>query len=303
MAFWPMVVGESHILSNFIVKIHKGFVSFMKVTFLGTGTSQGVPVIGCGCEVCCSSDRKDNRLRSSVLVQYQGLNILIDAGPDFRYQMLKHHVHHLDAILLTHEHRDHISGLDDVRAFNAMSDQPIPVYAEQRVANSVRTLYHYAFSDLPFYGLPQMSMLEIGEEPFCIESVLVSPIRVMHHRLPILAYRIGDFGYVTDANHISDASIQQLVGCKILVVNGLRIDKHISHFSLSEALAVMDRVKPDLGIITHISHQLGLHEEVAKQLPANVILGYDGLCLKLDNTCESGKPSVLKYYTHGAKDQ
>ncbi len=303
MAFWPMFVGESHILSNFNVEIHKGFPLFMKVTFLGTGTSQGVPVIGCGCEVCSSPDWKDNRLRSSVLVQTQGLNILIDAGPDFRYQMLKHRVHHLDAILLTHEHRDHISGLDDVRAFNMMSDQPIAVYAEQRVANAVRTLYHYAFSDLPFYGLPQMVVHEIGEGAFSIGPVQVNPVRVMHHRLPILAFRIGDFGYVTDANHIQDESMQQLMGCKFLVVNGLMRAQHISHFSLAEALQVMEQVKPELGIITHISHHMGLHQEVAKHLPGNVILGYDGLSLMLDEPDKGGGSSFLKKISHDTKNK
>ena len=253
----------------------------MKVTFLGSGTSQGVPVIGCKCEVCTSADWKDNRLRSSVLVQHQGFNILIDAGPDFRFQMLKHGVDRLDAILLTHEHRDHIAGLDDVRAFNMMSEKPVPVFAEPRVAQEVRTLYHYAFANLPFQGLPQLLINEINEDQFFIESIPVTPVRVMHYRLPILAFRIGDFGYITDANYISNESIVKLIGCKVLVVNGLRIEMHISHFSLEEALTVIARINPGLGIITHISHQLGLHQMVSSSLPSNVILAYDGLCVKL----------------------
>ncbi len=281
MAFYCICVDQRRILTIFIVKFSDGFISVMKVKFLGSGTSQGVPVIGCNCTVCSSSDWKDNRLRSSVLIQYQDINILIDAGPDFRYQMLKHRVSHLDGILLTHEHRDHIAGLDDVRAFNMMSNKPVPVYAEARVAKEVRTLYHYAFSNLPFMGLPQLLINEIGENQFFVNSLMVVPIRVMHYKLPIFAFRIGDFGYITDANYVSDASLVQFEGCKVLVVNGLQINPHISHFSLDEALQVIAHINPKLGIITHISHHLGLHQEVSKCLPSNVILAYDGLSVKL----------------------
>ncbi len=253
----------------------------MKVTFLGTGTSHGVPVIGCKCSVCCSSDWKDNRLRASVLVEHQGLNVLIDAGPDFRYQMLRSHISHLDAILLTHEHRDHVSGLDDVRALNMISNEPVQIFAEPRVSQSVQSLYHYAFSNLPFYGLPQMAINQIDGTEFNVGGISVTPIRVMHHKLPIMAYRIGDFGYITDANFIPDESMDKLIGCKVLVVNGLMMETHISHFSLGEALEVIGRLKPALGVITHISHRLGRHNDVSSKLPDNVILAYDTMSLKL----------------------
>jgi phosphoribosyl 1,2-cyclic phosphate phosphodiesterase len=251
----------------------------MKITFFGTGTSHGVPVIGCNCDVCLSDDWKDKRLRASVLVQSQGLNILIDSGPDFRYQMLRAGVNRLDAILITHEHRDHISGLDDVRALNMITGSAVEVYAEPRVSDSIHSLYHYAFSNLPFNGLPRMEVREIGEKPFFVGGVAVNPVRVMHYKLPIFAYRIGDFGYVTDANYISPESIDKLRGCKVLVVNGLMMEKHISHFSLSEALEVIADVNPRLGVITHISHLLGKHADVSRILPPNVILGYDTLSL------------------------
>lgn len=253
----------------------------MRITFLGTGTSQGVPVIGCKCSVCRSTDKRDNRLRASVLVEHSGSNILIDAGPDFRYQMLRADISRLDAILLTHEHRDHISGLDDVRAFNMKTHKPIVVCAEPRVSDSTHNLYHYAFSNLPFSGLPQMEVREIDEQEFEVASVKVLPVRVMHYKLPIFGYRIGDFGYITDANYISSESLLKLKGCKVLVINGLMIEKHISHFSLGEALEVIEKVKPDLGVITHISHRLGLHDGVSKILPSNVILSYDTLTLTI----------------------
>lgn len=254
----------------------------MRITFLGSGTSHGVPVIGCHCKICSSNDKHDKRLRSSCLVEKDGVNLLIDAGPDFRYQMLKYSVNRLDAVLLTHEHRDHIAGLDDVRAFNYLSGKAMPVYAEERVIGSVHQIFHYAFEDLPFSGLPQFDMKKVNGDAFRVGPVEVEPIRVMHHLLPILAYRIGNFGYITDANYLSEESVERFRGCSVLVVNGLMQNRHISHFSLDEAISLIQRADAGLGVITHISHGLGLHGEVSRSLPPNIILAYDGLQLEVN---------------------
>ena len=254
-------------------------MSMMQVTFLGTGTSTGIPQIGCTCPVCTSTDPRDSRLRTSAIVEIEGKNILIDCGPDFRQQMLRFHIKRIDAVLVTHIHYDHTGGIDDLRPFG--ENGTVPIYLEPSVAEGIRNRLPYCFADHRYPGVPNICLQEIGLSPFLIAGIEIVPIRVMHYKLPIFAFRIGDFGYITDANYVSDASLVQFEGCKVLVVNGLQINPHISHFSLDEALQVLAHINPKLGIITHISHHLGLHQEVSKCLPSNVILAYDGLSVKL----------------------
>ncbi|MDR1897492.1 MAG: MBL fold metallo-hydrolase [Prevotellaceae bacterium] len=249
----------------------------MKITFLGTGTSQGVPVIGCRCEVCRSAESKDKRLRTSALVEVAGKVILIDAGPDFRQQLLRENITKLDAILLTHEHKDHIGGLDDVRALNYLTQKPVDIYAEQRVLNAVCCEYFYAFKENPYPGVPEMKLNEILSSPFFIGDVEITPIRVYHHQLPILGFRIADLVYITDANRIYAKEKRKILRCKTLVINALRKKTHLSHFSLSQALKVAQKTEAQTVYLTHISHQMGLHKEVEKELPPNAHLAYDGL--------------------------
>lgn len=255
-----------------------------KITFLGTGTSLGVPMIACQCPICHSSDKKDKRLRSSVLIEIEGKNILIDAGPDFRWQMLRSKTLHLDGILITHEHKDHTAGLDDVRAFNWINSKPAQVYGESRVLMSLRQEFAYAFSESKYPGLPEVILNEINEQPFIIQDIRVIPIRVFHHRLPVLGFKIGDFAYITDANQLPVDEYSKISGVKVLVINGLRYEPHISHFSIGEALDLIKELKPQKAYITHISHQLGLHREVNSNLPENVELAYDGLQLIIDES-------------------
>ena len=249
----------------------------IKLTFLGTGTSQGVPVIACPCAVCNSDDVCDKRLRCSALVQVDGKNILIDSGPDFRQQMLRADIKQLDAILFTHGHKDHTAGLDDVRAYNYVLQRPMDIYAEKRVQDVLRQEFAYIFADTKYPGVPELDMYTIDETPFTIDTISVIPIRVMHMYLPILGFRIGRLAYLTDANNISENEIDKLRGLDCFVVNGLRKDPHISHFTLQEALTLIDIVKPSRAYITHISHQMGLHQQVQAELPSNVFLAYDGL--------------------------
>lgn len=249
----------------------------MKVVLLGTGTSQGVPVIGCECKVCKSADSKDNRLRTSVYIEHKKHSILIDAGPDFRQQMLREKITKLDAILFTHEHKDHVGGLDDVRAYNFMTNKPMDVYAEQRVQESLRREYSYVFTNKTYPGVPRIKLNTITDEAFNIGNITVIPIRVMHHRLPIMGYRIGDLSYITDANYISDEEKEKLLGSKIIIINALRQEQHISHFSLNEAVEIAKECGARKTYITHISHHMGLYKEINKSLPDNMELGYDGL--------------------------
>ncbi|MEA1874868.1 MAG: MBL fold metallo-hydrolase [Bacteroidota bacterium] len=254
----------------------------MKVRFLGTGTSQGVPVIGCHCKVCQSSDPRDKRLRSSILIQYQKKNIIIDTGPDFRQQMLNADLMKIDAVLYTHEHRDHIAGMDDLRSFNFMTKMPIELYAEKQVQNALKTVFPYVFSDNKYPGVPDVNLHNIDENPFTIEGIQIIPIRVMHYRLPILGFRIGNFTYITDAKYISPEEKKKIIGSKVIVINALRKQSHISHFSLSEAVEFIKEFSPRAGYITHISHQLGKTEAVEKELPENIFLAFDGLEINLD---------------------
>lgn len=249
----------------------------MKVTFLGTGTSQGVPVIACECATCLSEDPRDKRLRTSLLVEAGNITLVFDAGPDFRQQMLRENVTKLDAILLTHEHKDHIAGMDDVRAFNYKSRDAIDIYAEERVQKAVRREFSYVFAEYRYPGVPRMRLNPIPGHSFRIKGIEVIPIRVRHLNLEIYGFRIGDFAYITDANYIPETSMEKLAGVKYLVINALRKEKHISHFNLSEATDVIRRISPVKAFFTHISHQMGLTKDVEKELPEGFMLAYDGL--------------------------
>lgn len=253
----------------------------MKITFLGTGTSQGVPVIACNCRVCQSKDPKDKRLRSSLLIEAEDQNIVIDAGPDFRQQMLRAGVKNLDSILLTHEHKDHIGGMDDVRAFNYISKKPIDIYSDERVQTAVMRTYPYVFTEHKYPGVPQMNLISINDEPFWINNLHIIPVKVYHYRLPVYGFRIDDFAYITDANYISEENKQKLSGVKYLVINALRKEKHLSHFNLQEAVDLIKEISPRKAFITHISHQMGLHSDVSKELPTDIELAYDGLVLDI----------------------
>jgi len=252
----------------------------VKITFLGTGTSQGVPVIACECNTCISEDQHDKRLRTSLLLEKNNTTLLFDAGPDFRQQMLREHVIKLDSILLTHEHKDHIAGLDDVRAFNYRSQDAIDIWAEERVQKAVKKEYSYVFSEYQYPGIPKMRLNNLTGEPFNIKDISIQPIRVFHYKLPVYGFRIDNFAYITDANYIPEESKEKLFGVKYLVVNALRKEKHISHFSLREAIDIIRELSPKKAYITHISHQMGLHKEISAELPAGISLAYDGLTFR-----------------------
>jgi phosphoribosyl 1,2-cyclic phosphate phosphodiesterase len=249
------------------------------ITFLGTGTSQGVPVIACNCEVCTSADPRDNRLRTSILIESEDQVIVIDSGPDFRYQMLRANVQRLDAIVFTHEHKDHIAGLDDIRAFNYKQQAPIDVYADQRVQEALKREFHYIFDDYKYPGIPQLNLHTIGLEPFTIGKIEFIPIEVMHYKLPVLGFRINDFTYITDAKSVSDDERNKIKGSKILVINALQKQYHISHFTLEEAIAFAEEMGAEKTYFTHISHRLGTHQAVSAMLPPNIELAYDGMKL------------------------
>lgn len=254
----------------------------MTITFLGTGTSQGVPVIACNCPVCLSTDKKDKRLRSSILIETEDKVLIIDTGPDFRCQMLREKVEHLDAVLFTHEHKDHIAGLDDIRAFNFKQKAAMPIYASKRVIEALEREFHYIFSESPYPGIPQIHLHEITNNEFTIEGgVSIQPIEVKHFKLPVMGFRIGDFTYITDAKTIEQHEFQKIQGTKILVINALQREKHISHFTLSEAISFALKVGAEQTYFTHISHRLGTYSDVSKELPQGVFLAYDGLKLTI----------------------
>lgn len=249
----------------------------MKLTFLGTGTSQGVPVIACRCRVCRSVDERDRRLRTSALLTTnEGKHILFDIGPDFRQQMLRQKVESLDAIMVTHAHRDHVAGLDDVRSFNYVQHKNMDVYLNAIAKHALMRDYGYIFEHHEYPGLPEADLHEV-DAPFVAAGVTVVPVKAMHKDLPILAFRVGEMAYITDANYIAPEELEKLKGVKVMVINALRREKHFSHFSLPEALEVIDKVQPEQAYLTHISHEMGLHSEVEKTLPEGVFLAYDNL--------------------------
>lgn len=253
----------------------------MKITFLGTGTSQGIPIIGSDDPVCLSENPKDKRLRVSVLVEWEDYAFVIDCGPDFRQQMLTNHVPRLDGILYTHEHNDHTAGLDDIRPFY-FRQGAISIYAQEEVVNALRQRFSYIFTiENKYPSAPDLHVNLIDENPFFIEGLKIIPIKVMHGRLEVFGYRIGDFSYLTDAKTVADEEVEKLKGTKVLVVNALRIEPHPTHFNLEEALEFVKKVNPEKAYFTHISHKLGFHDEVQKQLPKNVFLAYDNLKIEL----------------------
>ncbi|HTD94262.1 MAG TPA: MBL fold metallo-hydrolase [Chitinophagaceae bacterium] len=254
----------------------------LKITFLGTGTSSGVPMIACECEVCTSTDKKDKRLRASILVESAHTTLVVDTGPDFRYQMLRQKVKRLDAVLFTHAHKDHLAGLDDIRAFNYITKKPIEVYADALTEEAVRHDFYYAFADMKYPGIPELNMNRITKEPFTVGDIPVIPIPVWHLKMPVMGFRFGKFTYITDANRIDEESKEMMRGSEILVLNALRREKHISHFTLQEAMDLAKELEIPTAYFTHISHQLGKHEVVEAELPPGVHLAYDGLQLELD---------------------
>ena len=253
----------------------------MRLVFLGTGTSQGVPLVACHCEVCSSADSKDNRLRTSALLQVADKNILFDIGPDFRQQMLREKVEHLDAILITHAHRDHVAGLDEIRAYNYVQNSKMEVYLNSIAGHTLRNDYHYIFEPHIYPGLPEAN-LHMVEGPFVAAGIEVVPINVMHKDLPVLGFRIGPLGYITDANYIDEDELKKIRGVDVLVINALRKEKHFSHYSLPEAMEVARKVGAKRTYLTHISHDMGLHEVVQQELPEGFFLAYDGLVVEIN---------------------
>ncbi|PSR53251.1 hydrolase [Adhaeribacter arboris] len=249
----------------------------MMLTFLGTGTSQGVPVIGCACEVCQSVDYRDKRLRTSAHLQIGDKSIIIDSGPDFRQQVLRERIKTLDALVFTHEHKDHTSGLDDIRAYNFLQQRNMPLYGEPRVLDQIKREFAYIFSGANYPGIPRVVLHPISEAGFEAEGIFFQPIRIYHHKLPILGFRIGNLTYITDANFISAESKKIIQGSEVIVLNALRHEPHISHFSLNEAIELLQELQPKKAYLTHISHLLGLHHEVEAELPDFIHLAYDGL--------------------------
>lgn len=252
----------------------------MKFIMTGSGTSQGVPVIACTCQVCLSQDPKDKRLRTSGIIRSETTTVVIDAGPDFRYQMLRAGITHLDAVVLTHEHQDHVAGLDDVRPFFFRQKEDFRIYAETRVQDRLKKVFDYAFRDAPYPGVPRFQLLDITSEDFTVGDIPFTPIPLLHGRLPVVGFRVNDFAYLTDTNHIPDSSKEKLTGLKYMVIDALHHSKHYSHFNLEEALEIVAELKPQKTYLTHISHLMGNHVQVEKYLPEGVAMGYDGLELE-----------------------
>jgi phosphoribosyl 1,2-cyclic phosphate phosphodiesterase len=253
----------------------------LKITFLGTGTSSGVPLIGCDCAVCTSADPKDNRLRTSILVQSATTTLVVDTGPDFRYQMLREKVMKLDAVVFTHPHRDHMAGLDDVRAYNFFQKKHIDIYADSLMESAIRRDFYYAFADTRYPGIPELNLISISDEPFMVGDIPVIPIKVWHMKMPVLGFRFGNFTYITDANRVEEEEKNKIRGSEILVVNALRKQQHISHFTLGEAVDLVQELRVPEAWFIHMSHQIGLHADIEAELPDHIHLAWDGLVLSM----------------------
>ncbi|MDQ6904994.1 MAG: MBL fold metallo-hydrolase [Bacteroidota bacterium] len=252
----------------------------IKITFLGTGTSGGVPMIGCSCYVCTSTDEKDKRLRSSILVQSSTTTLIVDTTPDFRTQMLRENVKQLDAVIFTHPHKDHIAGLDDIKAYNFFQQKPMDIYANELTQEALKKEFSYIFADKKYPGVPSVNMHTIKDQTFMVGDIPVTPIVVYHLHMPVLAFRFGNFTYITDANRIEESEKQKILGSDTVVLNALRKNEHVSHFNLQEAIATVDELKIPNAYFTHMSHQLGTHEEISKELLPNRHLAWDGLTLE-----------------------
>ena len=253
----------------------------MKLTFLGTGTSAGVPMVGCTCAVCTSDDPRDQRLRSSVLIEAGGMTLLIDAGPDLRQQLLRADVKRLDAVLLTHAHIDHIAGLDELRAFNFFQKKAMPILASAATLDAVKRMFAYAFEKEKYPGTPDLQLRTIENAPFTLGGLELTPVEVQHYRMPVFGFRIGGLAYITDAKSIAPEEKRKLQGLEVLVLNALRRETHISHFTLAEALALADELTPRQAYFTHVSHQMGRHADVSTELPSGVAFAHDQLVLEV----------------------
>ena len=254
----------------------------LTITFLGTGTSSGVPMVACDCGVCKSNDAKDQRLRSSILVQSSKTSFVVDTTPDFRYQMLREQVKKLDAVLYTHPHKDHIAGLDDVKAFTFVSGNAMEIFANELTQEALKREFYYIFTDKKYPGIPQVNINTIDLTPFSIGDIPVIPILVWHLNMPVLGFRFGDFTYITDANRMEETEKDKIKGSKTLVINALRHKKHLSHFTLDEAIDLVQELNVPKAYFTHISHQLGKHQQINSELPNGVELAYDGMRLRFD---------------------
>lgn len=255
-----------------------------RATILGSGTSQGVPVIACNCHVCTSEDPKDNRLRCSVLLETEDGNFVIDSGPDFRQQMLRYKVQSLKGVLFTHEHKDHVAGLDDVRAFNFKENRDMDVYCTKDVEFALRREFHYAFNENPYPGIPRFRLINFHNSTFELgPNTMVLPVQVWHYKMEVFGFRLGNFAYVTDAKTVEKEEMEKLKGVDVLIINALRKETHISHFNLEEALDFISKVKPKKAYLTHISHMFGTHREIEADLPENVFVAYDGQTFEFDN--------------------